>query len=525
VVVAVATAYGAGPKWVGSKVCAGCHPSIYQRYSVTPMATSSGTAGTGSLPERFDHSTFSGSGYQYSVTRDGEAYILGMRKQDGSEPAFQRRLRYFAGSGTAARSFLIDIDGFLYEAPATYYSASGQWNFSPGYGAYSYPFLTRAITPGCLDCHASGVRPIAGTQNGYESPPFLEGGAGCERCHGPGGNHVRSAKAGNIVNPAKLERQRRDSVCEQCHLSGEIRVERAGKSQSDFVAGEKLPDYTVAFVRASSSPRMKVTSHVENLAQSACKRASSDRMWCGTCHDPHFAPAGAERVAWFRSKCLTCHTTRDCKGQAATRTAAKDDCTACHMPRGGVSDAEHVVYTDHSIPRRPIPRNERAPAAAELIPFGGKPVDPRDLGLAYAIVAIREGNAVYRERAFTLLLEAEKKNPDDPQTLSYLADLYKGRKEDREATRLYEKLLRVDPTQSSAPVALGAYQMEQGHYEEAIRLWTQALRISPALVLVRLNTAVAMIRIGHRDEARAMLRKALEFNPSFDAARKLLATL
>jgi tetratricopeptide (TPR) repeat protein len=195
------------------------------------------------------------------------------------------------------------------------------------------------------------------------------------------------------------------------------------------------------------------------------------------------------------------------------------------MPKGGVSDAEHVVYTDHSIPRRPVVRSGRAAADVALAPFGGKVASARDLGLAYAIVAIREGNAVYRERAFDLLREAEKKNPEDPQTLSYLADLYKGRNDDGTAAGLYEKLLRVDPTQSSAPVALGAYQMEQGHYEDAIRLWNQALKISPALVLVRMNLAVALLRTGHREEARAMLQKALEFNPSFDAARKLLASL
>ena len=522
-----ATAAGAAPEWVGSQACAGCHAAIFQRYSQTPMATSSGLAGRSADAEKFDRASFSGSHapYDYSVRREGGGYFLDVRKRDGSEPPFRRQLKYFVGSGLAARSYLIDVDGFLYEAPATYYRASGAWSFSPGYDAYAYPFLTRAIAPACLDCHASGVRAIKGTQNGFESPPFREGGVGCERCHGPGGAHVRSAQAADIVNPAKLPAERRDSVCEQCHLAGEIRVDRAGRSQMDFVAGDGLSDYTVAFVAAGSSPRMKVTSHVENLAQSACKRASGDRLWCGTCHDPHFVPAASERVAWFRSKCLTCHAASDCKTPAALRAAKQDDCTACHMPRGGVSDAEHVVFTDHSIPRRPAPRTERAAADAPLKPFGTTTADARDLGLAYAIVAIREQNAVYRARAFDLLREAENKSPGEPQTLSYLADLYKGRSQDAEAARLFERLLAADPTQSSAPTSLGAYQMEQGHYEEAVRLWKRALEISPSLVLVRLNLAVALIRTGHGEEARAVLEKALEFNPSFAAARKLLAEI
>ena len=85
--------------------------------------------------------------------------------------------------------------------------------------------------------------------------------------------------------------------------------------------------------------------------------------------------------------------------------------------------------------------------------------------------------------------------------------------------------MRVDPLESSAPVALGAYQMERGNDPEAIRLWTDALRKSPALLLVRLNLAVALLRTGHPAEARATLEKALEFNPNFQAARDLLAKI
>jgi hypothetical protein len=516
----------AGPEWAGSRACASCHTDIYARYSQTAMANSAGLAGAGDSLERFDKATFSDSRktHSYSVTRREGSYWLDMRGGPSRTPAI-RLLKYFIGSGAAARSYLIDIDGFLYEAPVTYYGQTGRWNFSPGYEQYTYPFLTRAITPPCLQCHSSGVQPIPDTQNGYQVPPFLEGGASCERCHGPGAAHVRSAKKSDIVNPASLEPERRDSVCAQCHLAGEIRVDRAS-DKGGFVAGEKLSDYTVAFVRASSSPRMKVSSHVENLAQSACKRASGDRLWCASCHDPHSPPAPDARAEWFRSKCLACHAGSACKSNSALRAQRKDDCTACHMPRRPVGDAAHVVYTDHSIPRRPSPPDQRRPeppaTAAPLVPFGGKAADARELGLAYAIVALRQQNAVYRDRAFDLLREAQRTQPGDPQTLSYLADLYKGRSDHGEAARLYQLLLPLHPAQASAPAALGAYQMEQGHYEEAIRLWKQALQISPALLLVRVNLAAALLRTGHRDEARAVLVKALEFNPEFPAALKLL---
>jgi Flp pilus assembly protein TadD len=320
------------------------------------------------------------------------------------------------------------------------------------------------------------------------------------------------------VNPSALDSERRDSVCAQCHLSGEIRVERAGKSVSSFQPGEKLSDYAIAFVREDAAPGMRVTSHSENLAQSRCSRASGGRLWCGTCHDPHSVPAPAQKAAWFRSKCQSCHAPGVC--------GRGDNCLACHMPGSAVRDAEHVVYTDHSIPRRPIRRDGKPPADAALTAFGGATAGPRDLGLAYAIVALRERNDVYAGRAFDLLREALRDNPNEPQTLSYLADLYKNRaKDDAQAAPLYRRLLEADPSQSAAPMNLGAYAMEQGHDAEAIALFERTLGISPGLVLVRFNLAVALARTGKREEARAALRKVLEFNPSFTAAAQQLDRL
>jgi hypothetical protein len=498
------------------------------------MANSSGRTGTGPFQENFTHSSFvdSHSAFSYFVGRDSNSYFFTSQKPNQSEPSLRRTLPFFIGSGAAARAFLIAVDGFLYESPVTYYSRSATWDLSPGYDRYQYPFLTRAIPPGCLQCHASGVQWIPGTQSAYAAPPFLEGGVSCERCHGPGELHVAKMKAGDrsaglgILNPARLEPEQRDSVCSQCHLSGDVLVFKAGRENQPFPLGEKLSASRVAFVRAAESPGRKVIGHVESLAQSACKRASGDRLWCGTCHDAHALPSTANRTAWFRDKCLACHQTKDCLGTASERASKQDDCMSCHMPRSGVTDAQHVVYTDHSIPRRPSLGNPKPlPADAPLAPFGAQAASVRDLGLAYAIVAVREQNVVYRERAFELLTQALPTNPNDPQTLSYLADLYKNRSNDGAAFDLYQRLLRVDPLESSAPVALGAYQMERGNYPEAIRLWNDALRKNPALLLVRVNLAVALLRTGRGAEARATLQKALEFNPNFQAARDLLAKI
>ena len=161
-------------------------------------------------------------------------------------------------------------------------------------------------------------------------------------------------------------------------------------------------------------------------------------------------------------------------------------------------------------------------ADADLVPFGGGAASTRDLGLAYAMVGLREQNPTYLERAFRLLQETVARGRADALTLAYLAEFYRDRKDDAHALPLYEEAWRMDPTQSAVAAALGAYQMQGGHFDQAIRFWNQTLAISPALVLVRANLAAALLRTAQAEQAQETLRKALEFQPSFQAARDVL---
>ena len=454
-----------------SQDCAPCHRAIFERYQNTPMAHSSGATPSG-LPE----GQFTRAGFAYRITA-GRLEVAGASKA----------LAYVVGSGATARSFLLAAYGFLFEAPVAYYTQPHKFDLAPGYERYAYPYLTRPAPPGCLTCHASFLRPVPGTQNRYENPPFEEGGVACERCHAKGDGH--------FVNPAKLASTARDQVCAQCHLSGAARVPRAGREP-------------LTFVRAGAAG-MQVTSHVENLAQSRCLQASGGRMWCGTCHDPHTVPD----TAAIRRRCAQCHASAACKDQRG----AAADCVGCHMPKSAVTDAQHVVYTDHSIPRRPrkhAPPNRNA----ELVPFGGARATDRDLGLAYAI-------AGQPERAVTLLESAARTVPDDVDVLVYLAEIYRNRSQQDRAVPLYERALRLDGKQLQALVGLGAIRMNQGRIGEAIRLWQDALNRNPGLDLTRTNLAMAQWRAGDREAALAILRKGIELSPGFGPARDLFARL
>jgi predicted CXXCH cytochrome family protein len=330
-----------------------------------------------------------------------------------------------------------------------------------------------------------------------------------------------------MTNPAKLAAEARDSICAQCHLSGEIRVPKQGKPESQpLTPGELLSDILTVFVRRGTPAELKVTSHVENLAQSACKRVSGEKMWCATCHDPHTVPEPAAKAAYFRGKCLTCHKTQDCAATQAARLTNGDDCTACHMPRSPASDVEHVVFTDHSIRRKPSASAARAAApVTELVPYFGYTASSRDLALAYAMVALRDRNGVDRQRALATLQQAAAQGTADAAALVYLAEFYRDAQDDARALPLYEQVWSMDRTQYAAAAALGAYRMQRGDLAGAIQFWKDALALNPGMTLVRVNLATALLRTGQTEEARTMVRKALELNPASPEARDLFRRL
>ena len=195
------------------------------------------------------------------------------------------------------------------------------------------------------------------------------------------------------------------------------------------------------------------------------------------------------------------------------------------MPRGQTSDIQHVVFTDHSIRRRPSVDAAAPVPDSELTLYPSFNATTRDLALGYAVVALRDHNSSDRERAFPLLKKAAEDGTADSVALAYLAEFYRDAKDDAHALPLYERVWRMDKSQYAVAAALGAYQMQRGNFNEAIRFWREALALNPAMVLVRVNLAQALVRTGNASEARTELERALRFNPASPEARGLLSRI
>jgi hypothetical protein len=462
---------------VESHLCAGCHQQVYRRYMSTPMARSSGVAG-----ELAPASFRTAGGVEYRIAGTSFSFQF-----EGEE--IRRGLNYYVGAGATGRSYLTSVEGFLFEAPVSFYASTNTWELSPGYAEGGAPNLVRAVEPDCLNCHASSLNTRRGTVNGYNQPPFSEGGVSCDRCHRDADAHVAALKTGKHRKPRPV----RASACAQCHLPGVVTI-----GQSVFVWDGVPREATV-------------NGHFEQLARSRCALSSAGKLWCGSCHNPHGATS-------YNERCMQCHNSSSCT--ALNRTG--DDCIACHMPKTNALTVQHAVLTDHTIPRRPPSvRPIDVPEEAKLKLFGGGEPSTRDLGLAYAAIALRDGNRILGDRAIGLLEHA----PPDAKVLTQLGQLVEAAGDQQRACNLHARAVAADPQPVAAAVNLGICYAAKGELDRSISLWRAALSRNPGLDAARLNLAVALYRTGNAAAARATLTEGLRFNPVSSRARAMLREL
>jgi predicted CXXCH cytochrome family protein len=535
----------------GNESCAKCHSAIDASYSQTAMARASGQAIDQLTPADFTHAA---SSVHYRVYAENNAAMLAFDRPDDPAMHGTRRLQYFIGSGHRGRTYLFSLDGFFFESPINWYAQKNVWDTAPAFQEAKFMPMNLPAYPGCLDCHTSASRaPVAGTENKYDMPLFAHDGITCERCHGDNPAHIASGK-GEIVNPSKLPSARRDDVCMQCHLEGNVAIEQPHRKLADYHPGENLGDDVHYFIYVDQeSQQIRALGQSEALWQSVCKIKSGDKMTCTTCHDPHSTPAPEKRVAFYRAKCLTCHT----GAFGAQHHADQPDCTSCHMPRTNTSNVAHTQATDHRILKLPmmplqalqtgaaaqlvrfppLPAEPSAPpsgnpgdAAAAAVAQSATPVSPapagdaRDLALAWESIA-QEGHASAAVEAERYFNQAIVEHPDDPVLLDSLAFFAQRRGDTAKARELYEHALKSDPTLIDAAANLGVIEARAGNYNRAAELWAPAFARAPGRSSIGMNLAHISCDTGQFDKARAYVARVLQFNPDSPSAKNFAKAL
>ena len=183
------------PGYTGSAACKTCHPAVYERWKRTRMA---------------------------NVVRDPREYpdaiLPDLSKPDPLVTFKPQDVALVYGSKWKQRYFTkTGNDYFVF--PAQWDVAHQKWlpyfvRNGTDWWATLYPpdNMKRPTGPLCDGCHSVNFNIRTNT--------VTEWNVGCERCHGPGGEHVAHPSRENIVNPGQLDYVRANDVCIQCHSQG-----------------------------------------------------------------------------------------------------------------------------------------------------------------------------------------------------------------------------------------------------------------------------------------------------------------
>jgi len=321
----------AGPSpnahYTGSAACQDCHKDVYARWIKTKMA---------------------------NVVRDPKVHpeaVLGdFSKPDPLVKFSLDEVALVYGSGWKQRYFKKTGDDY-FPFPAQWDITHKQWRpymvaNGTDWWATLYPpdNFQRPTGPLCDGCHSVNFD--------IEKKTVTEWNVGCERCHGPGSDHVADKKLTSILNPARMDYVAANDTCIQCHSQGRPTQNPINGKYYDwpvgYQPGGKLSDHwsleehklgELSFTHfpdgTAHKNRMQGNDYVQSLMYNR-------GVTCFSCHDPHGTDNDASLKKPVNEVCLTCHGPNTQNGPHAASIEAHthhkadstgSQCVACHMPK------------------------------------------------------------------------------------------------------------------------------------------------------------------------------------------------
>jgi tetratricopeptide (TPR) repeat protein len=567
-------------KYVDSRTCAQCHAEVARTYLNTGMAKSFYPPDAACIPNpRPWFHRASGTWYQI-VGKDGGWYQrwwqVGFKGRE--ESVGEAKIDYVMGSGNHVRTYLHrTARGTLIELPLAWYAENGgSWALNPGLDV-SDPPVGRKAGYDCMFCHNAYPSIPAGHDDSGSEPVFtgqLPQGIDCQRCHGPGGNHVQAVKAGAklsdvrgaIVNPSRLSKERAMEVCMECHLETTSEplpavIRRFDVGPFSYRPGEPLSAFQLTFDHAPGSNRaakFEIVNSVYRLRQSQCFLQSNGALGCTTCHNPHDIKHGQAGADEYNKACLRCHEPAKIAVQAHP---SGGNCIGCHMPKRRADDVVHAVMTDHLIQRRP-PANALAELAerhgpaldyrGEVVPYGDKDDIytavaqvmhqsnlEAGIPLLQAEIARRKpesadfyrelGDALQRagrsEEAAAAYRVAIEKRPGSAMLWARLAQPLRALGKSQEPLDAMLKSVQADPNQAENWYTLALLQSDLGDKKSAIDSFRKSIGLDPEFADSRSGLGAVLAETGQVPEAEVELRGALKIRPALQSAHGYLGYL
>jgi predicted CXXCH cytochrome family protein len=312
--------------FVGSPSCRKCHEDIYRRWTRTAMA----------------NVVRDPAGHPDAIIPDlaKNPYGKFTREQVALVYGSIWKQRYFTkvGDDYFPEPAQWDIVNHLWRP---YFVAKGTDWWEPYFPPDNMKRPTGEL---CDGCHSVGYD--------IKTKQVAEWNVGCEKCHGPGSEHVEHPRRDNVLNPSRMDYVAASDTCIQCHSQGRPPTLPIAGHYYDwpvgFQAGLRLQDYwkledhelgTTTFTHFADGTAHKNRMQGNDFVQSAMYRHG---VTCFSCHDVH----GTDNYAQLRKPasqlCLDCHGPMSPNGpRAATieghtrhrKGSSGSQCVACHMPK------------------------------------------------------------------------------------------------------------------------------------------------------------------------------------------------
>ena len=329
--------------YVGSAACKTCHDSIYEHWKKTPMAN------VVRDPRQHPDAIIpdlSATNPLVTFTAVDIAFVYGSKWKQ----------RYFKKVGDDYYPFPAQWDVTHHQWRA--YFVKDDW-WAPLYPPDNFKRPTSAL---CDGCHSVNYD--------IKTKTVAEWNVGCEKCHGPGSEHVLHPTAANIVNTSRQGYVAANDVCIQCHSQGQPLENPIAGRYYDWPVGfdvtKKLSDYwkleehklgEMSFTHfpdgTAHKNRMQGNDYVTSLMY-------THGVTCSTCHDMHGTEYASNLRKPARSLCLDCHGPNSPNGPHAPTLeahthhqadSAGSECIACHMPKieQTIADVNVRSHTFHFV--------------------------------------------------------------------------------------------------------------------------------------------------------------------------------
>jgi len=311
--------------YVGSQACESCHADEYRRWRKTPMANvvrDPGQSPPSLFPDLKTNTVFPFEAHQV-------AFVYGsLWKQ-----------RFFTKVGDDYFPLPVQWEVGAKKWSKYFVASTGDWWAS----FYPPDNMQRPTGPTCDGCHSVGYD--------IRTKQVAEWNVGCERCHGPGSEHVARKSRDSIVNPARMDDVAANDTCIQCHSQGRPRtIPLEGKYYDwpvGYNVGLRLADFwkleerklgETDFYYFADGTAHKNRMQGNDFSQSLMYRRG---ITCFDCHDVHGTGNYAQLIKPAKTLCMDCHGPSSPNGPHATSIAQHthhkadspgSECVACHMP-------------------------------------------------------------------------------------------------------------------------------------------------------------------------------------------------